>query len=95
MNMNKLPEAINVFKANGDLNPNSSNAFDILTEAYLEAGYKELAIANYMKSMELNPDNKETIGMLKQLETTKYGNIRLFIFRYYLIYEMQTRESGE
>jgi cytochrome c-type biogenesis protein CcmH/NrfG len=31
--------------------------YDSLGEAYMKKGEKELAIANYQKSLELNPDN--------------------------------------
>ena len=63
----RLPEAIEVFKANVEDYPNSSNTYDSLGEAYMIAGEKELAIKNYEKSVELNPKNEGGIGALKKL----------------------------
>jgi predicted TPR repeat methyltransferase len=34
----------------------------------MKAGKKELAIQNYRKSLELNPDNENAKKMLKELE---------------------------
>src|SRR5664280_2135547 len=48
--------------------PKSWNCYDSLGEAYMKAGQKELAIENYAKSIELNPDNKNGVEMLKKLK---------------------------
>ncbi|HKP88118.1 MAG TPA: serine hydrolase [Blastocatellia bacterium] len=64
----KLAEAIAVFKVNVELYPQSSNVYDSLGEAYMVNGDKEPAIANYKKSLELNPGNKNAVAMLKKLE---------------------------
>jgi Flp pilus assembly protein TadD len=53
----KPADAINVFKLVVQLYPQSWNAYDSLGEAYASAGQKELAIANYEKSIQLNPKN--------------------------------------
>lgn len=63
----KLPEAIAYFKLNVEFYPQSFNVYDSLGDAYMANGDKELAIANYKKSLELNPDNKNAIEMLKKL----------------------------
>src|SRR5689334_11925577 len=63
----KLPEAIAYFKLNVEFYPKSFNVYDSLGDAYMANGDKELAIANYKKSLELNPDNKNAIAMLKKL----------------------------
>jgi CubicO group peptidase (beta-lactamase class C family) len=63
----KLPEAIAYFKLNAELYPNSWNVYDSLAEAYMVNGDKELAIANYKKSLELNPGNANATQKLKQL----------------------------
>jgi cytochrome c-type biogenesis protein CcmH/NrfG len=47
--------------------PQSSNVYDSLGEAYMANGDKELAIRNYEKSIELNPQNTNGVGMLKKL----------------------------
>lgn len=65
----KLPEAIAYFKLNVELYPDSYNVYDSLGEAYLANGDKELAIANYKKSLELNPKNTNATEALKKLNT--------------------------
>jgi CubicO group peptidase (beta-lactamase class C family) len=64
----KLPEAIALLKLNVEFYPNAFNTYDSLAEAYVANGDKELAIANYKKSLELNPKNKNAVEMLKKLE---------------------------
>jgi tetratricopeptide (TPR) repeat protein len=63
-----IAAAIAVFKANVELYPKSSNVYDSLGEAYMANGEKELAIANCKKSLELHPQTKTAIEMLKKLE---------------------------
>lgn len=65
----KLPEAIAYFKLNVELYPNSSNVYDSLAEAYRANGDKDLAIANYKKSLELDPKNTNAAEALKKLNT--------------------------
>ena len=64
----KLQEAIAVFKLNVALYPQSWNVYDSLGEAYMMNGDKEPAIANYEKSLALNPDNNNGAQMLKRLK---------------------------
>ncbi|MGA9995685.1 MAG: serine hydrolase [Pyrinomonadaceae bacterium] len=64
----KVKEAIEIFKMNVEDFPQSSNTYDSLGEAYMVNGDKELAIKNYQKSIELNPDNSNGIEMLKKLQ---------------------------
>jgi CubicO group peptidase (beta-lactamase class C family) len=64
----KLPEAIALFKLNVEFYPNAWNVYDSLAEAYMTNGDKDLAIANYKKSLELNPANSNAAEMLKKLE---------------------------
>lgn len=47
--------------------PNSFNLYDSYGEVLLNLGEKEKAIENYKKSIELNPDNKHGIEVLKEL----------------------------
>jgi tetratricopeptide (TPR) repeat protein len=61
-------EAIEVFKLNTEAFPASSNVYDSLGEAYMIKGDKELAIKNYQKSVELNPQNTNGLEMLKKLQ---------------------------
>jgi CubicO group peptidase (beta-lactamase class C family) len=64
----KVREAIEIFKLNVENFPNSSNTYDSLGEAYMVNGDKELAIKNYQKSIELNPQNDNGKEMLKKLQ---------------------------
>jgi 3-oxoadipate enol-lactonase len=64
----KVKEAIELFKLNTIAYPKSGNVFDSLGEAYLKDGQKELAIKNYEKSLELNPDNDNAKKILKQIQ---------------------------
>jgi tetratricopeptide (TPR) repeat protein len=64
----KIDEAIKVFQRNVQEYPNASNPYDSLGEAYMIAGQKDLAIKNYEKSVELNPNNKNGVEMLKKLK---------------------------
>ncbi|UCE19383.1 MAG: alpha/beta fold hydrolase [Gemmatimonadota bacterium] len=61
-------EAIELFKLNVLAYPESANTYDSLGEAYMVDGDKELAIQNYNKSLELDPNNKNAIEKLKQLK---------------------------
>ena len=57
LQMKKVAEAIEVFKLNVEAYPQGANTYDSLGEAYMVHGDKELAITNYKKSLELNPQN--------------------------------------
>ncbi|TPG38887.1 serine hydrolase [Flavobacterium pectinovorum] len=63
----KKKEAIEIFKINVDTFPKSGNTYDSLGEAYLADGDKTLAIANYKKSLELNPKNESGKKVLEEL----------------------------
>ena len=63
----EFDKAIEVFKLNVMLNPNGWNSYDSLAEAYLKSGNKDLAIKNYKKSLELNPNNESATKVLFQL----------------------------
>jgi CubicO group peptidase (beta-lactamase class C family) len=65
--MGKLAEAIEIFKLNVLSFPGAWNAYDSLGEAYMLQGNRCLAIKNYKKSIELNPQNTNGIEKLKQL----------------------------
>jgi tetratricopeptide (TPR) repeat protein len=67
MEASRLSEALEVFKLNVRLYPDSWNAYDSLGEAYAAAGNKELAIANYEKSVQLNPKNESGKAALQKL----------------------------
>jgi 3-oxoadipate enol-lactonase len=64
----KTEEAIELFKLNVLAFPESANSYDSLGEAYMKNGDRELAIQNYNKSLELNPNNTNAAEMLKRLK---------------------------
>jgi tetratricopeptide (TPR) repeat protein len=69
LNERKLEESIKLLKMNVETYPESWNTYDSLAEAYAANGDKEKAIANYEKSLELDPENtsaKEKIAKLKK-----------------------------
>lgn len=63
----KLNEAIRILQLNVEAYPQSGNVYDSLAEAYMNAGNKPLAIANYQRSLELNPKNRGAVLMLQKL----------------------------
>ena len=58
-------DALEVFKLNVSLYPQSANAYDSLGELYAELGNRELARKNYQRSLALNPENKGAAAYLK------------------------------
>ena len=68
---NKIPDAIEVFKINTEVFPESANVFDSLGEAYMTNGDKDLAIINYKKSIEINPGNDNAKKMIENMQSGK------------------------
>ena len=64
----RVADAIDVFLLNVEEFPKSSNVYDSLAEAYAAHGDRDLAIANYKKSLELNPKNTNAADAIKRLE---------------------------
>ncbi|MGS2739015.1 amidohydrolase family protein [Sinomicrobium sp. M5D2P17] len=64
----KTKDALKIFQCNAELYPEYWNVYDSLGEAYLAAGNEEMAILNYKKSVELNPENNNAIAVLKELK---------------------------
>lgn len=71
MGEGKIAEALAVLKINVDEFPKSFNAYDSYAEALMKDGQKEAAIANYKKSLELNPGNTNATDMLAKMGTTE------------------------
>jgi tetratricopeptide (TPR) repeat protein len=67
LSMKKVPEAIRILKLEVEIYPTSWNAHDSLADAYRTSGDKELAVANYKRSLELNPRDLNAITQLKAL----------------------------
>jgi tetratricopeptide (TPR) repeat protein len=63
-----LKDAIEIMKVEVAEYPQWWNAYDSLAELYARAGEKQLAIQNYQKSIELNPNNRAGIEALKKLK---------------------------
>lgn len=61
-------DAIAIFQLNVEEYPTSGRVYYSLAEAYAKGGQKEKAIANYRKSLELDPKNENAAAKLKELE---------------------------
>ncbi|MFC1726111.1 alpha/beta hydrolase-fold protein [candidate division KSB1 bacterium] len=68
LGMDRMDDALEIFKLNVELYPKSGNTHDSLGEAYMNKGDKKLAVKHYKKSLELNPENNNASEMLKRLE---------------------------
>ena len=71
LNENKIDEAIVVLNLNTAAFPKSANAYDSLGEAYLHNKNLEMAEKAYLKAIEINPDLKSSIEMLKRIKKEK------------------------
>ena len=63
--------AIEVFKVMVKEFPESALAYDNLGEAYFKKGETKLAIENYEKSLEIFPENRNAIEILKIIRRQK------------------------
>ena len=68
LSQKKMKEAIEIFKLNVEAYPQAANPYDSLGEAYLLAGERALALQNYKKSVELNPQNVAAVQIIKSME---------------------------
>lgn len=59
--------AVRILQLNTEAYPGSGNTWDSLGEAYMDAGDKPDAIANYRKSLAINPANRNAVIMLGKL----------------------------
>jgi uncharacterized membrane protein len=64
----KFADAIRIFQLNVEAYPKDGNSYDSLGEAYLKAGNKTLAIANYRQARRLDPKNGNAAKVLATLE---------------------------
>jgi tetratricopeptide (TPR) repeat protein len=68
MEQEQNKQAIEIFKLNVSLYPQSANTYDSLAEAYERGGNRELAVKNYWRSLELDSRNTNAIEHLKKLD---------------------------
>ena len=47
---------------------NNARSWDSLGEGYMNAGQRELAMANYKRSLEVDPNNQNAVVMLEKLQ---------------------------
>tara|TARA_B100000508_G_C11434238_1_gene265153 strand:- start:189 stop:887 length:699 start_codon:yes stop_codon:yes gene_type:complete len=68
LNKKDFEKAIQIFKINVALYPNSANVYDSLGEAFMKSGDTLKAILNYKKSLTLDSGNARAKRLLKKLE---------------------------
>jgi CubicO group peptidase (beta-lactamase class C family) len=68
---NQKKEALNIFKLNVYLFPDSWNVYDSYGEILLKTGDTNKAIEMYKKSIDLNPDNENGKKILEQIQNPK------------------------
>ena len=66
-----VDEAIAIFQLNVEAYPDAANTYDSLGKAFMARGDTALAIANYERSLELDPDNANAVAMLERLRATE------------------------
>jgi len=69
--MNRMEDAIKIFKLNVEAHPESFNVYDSLGEAYMRNGDDSLAVKHYKKSLELNPRHTNAELMIKRIRKQK------------------------
>lgn len=74
ISLEKINDAIAIFKLNVEMFPDAANPYDSLAEAYMMNGKNWLAIVNYSKSLQLNPENDNAEKMLNQLTNNAFNN---------------------
>lgn len=67
MGKGRLEDAVCVFELNVEAFPEVGDPYDSLAEAYMKQGRRELAITNYTRSLELDPQNSNARVMLQKL----------------------------
>ena len=66
---NNLELAMSIFKVNTILYPSSSNVYDSYAEACMMNKDYDLAINNYQKSIELDPQNQNAQNMIDKMKS--------------------------
>jgi tetratricopeptide (TPR) repeat protein len=68
LDLGKVSEAIELFSMIVTMYPDSPNAYESLAEAYTAEGDIDLAVENYLKAQELDPESKNAGEMLEKLK---------------------------
>jgi dienelactone hydrolase len=68
LDQGKIAEATEVFRLAVSMYPASSNAYANLAEAEYRAGNKGMAVENFKKALELDPENYFAMDRLKELQ---------------------------
>ncbi len=63
----EFENAINIFKINIELYPNSSNTYDSMGDAYVKMRDTLKAIEYYKKALKINPENSNSKRNLEKL----------------------------
>lgn len=71
MGLNRLPEAIQIFRIAAEASPLSANAHDSLGEAYLQHGDRELAIRSYERALTIDPRMDSSKAALEKLRALR------------------------
>jgi tetratricopeptide (TPR) repeat protein len=71
LNRGDMESAVEIFQLTCLAYPNSSNSFDSLGEAYARMDEIDLALKNYRKAVELNPDNGNAKNWIRKLENRR------------------------
>ncbi len=68
LRQDKIDDAIILSSFNTKIFPSSSFAYYWLGEAYKKKGNRELAVTNYRKAIDINPDNTSAYEKLMELK---------------------------
>ena len=71
MSSGQLAPALEIFKLNTMIAPESSNAWDSLAECYFKMKSFDDSLRCYRKSLELNPQNDNAERMIARMETER------------------------
>ena len=66
--LNKIDEAVKIFRINVVAYPSSSNAYESLGEAYLSKGDKRAGGSFFKESLKLDATNQDAMRMLKRTQ---------------------------
>jgi len=71
MRERRIDDALRIFTLNVEAFPLDANAYDSLGEAYAAKGDRENALANYRKSLQMDPSNRNAAEWIAKLESKK------------------------